>query len=75
MHTHTVNEKYFCSTKYLKKFEISQETFLVHLAFILHSNENPIYVFLFLELRSLSPNFRIQVSVSDLYIPRIGPHI
>jgi hypothetical protein len=23
----------------------------------------------------LSPNFRIHVSVSDLYIPKIGPHI
>jgi hypothetical protein len=37
--------------------------------------ENPIYVFLFSELRGLSPNFHIHVSVSDLYIPRIGPHI
>ena len=41
----------------------------------LHCNENPIYVFLFWELRGLSPNFHIHVSVSDLYIPRIGPHI
>jgi hypothetical protein len=41
----------------------------------LHWNENPIYVFLFVELRGLSPNFHIHVSVSDLYIPRIGPHI
>ncbi len=40
-----------------------------------HCNENPIYVFLFWELRCLSPNFHIHVSVSDLYIPRIGPHI
>ena len=40
-----------------------------------HCNENPIYVFLFWELRGLSPNFHIHVSVSDLYIPRIGPHI
>jgi len=38
----------------------------------LHCNENPIYVFLLL---GLSPNFHIHVSVSDLYIPRIGPHI
>ncbi len=30
--------------------------------------ENPIYVFLFWELRGLSPNFHIPVSVSDLYI-------
>jgi hypothetical protein len=29
---------------------------------------------LFWELRGLSPNFHIHVSVSDLYIPRIGPH-
>jgi hypothetical protein len=40
-----------------------------------HCNENPIYVFLFWVLRGLSPNFHIYVSMSDLYIPRIGPHI
>ncbi len=38
-------------------------------------NENPIYVFFFWELRGLSPNFYIHVSVSDLYIPMIGTHI
>ncbi len=32
-----------------------------------HYNENPIYVFLFWELRGLSPNFHVHVSVSDLY--------
>jgi hypothetical protein len=37
---------------------------------MLHCNENPIYVFLFWD----SPNFHIRVSVSNLYIPRIGPH-
>jgi hypothetical protein len=41
----------------------------------IHCNENPIYVFLVWELRGLSPNFHIHVSVSDLYIPRIGPQI
>ncbi len=35
---------------------------------MVHCNENPIYVFLFSELRSLSPNFHIHVSVRDLYI-------
>jgi hypothetical protein len=40
-----------------------------------HCKENPIYVFLFWELLSLSPNFHTHVSVYDLYIPRIGPHI
>jgi hypothetical protein len=40
-----------------------------------HCKENPIYVFLFWDLRGLSTNFHIHVSVSDLYIPRIGPHI
>ncbi len=34
-----------------------------------------IYVFLSWELRGLSHYFHIQVSVSDLFIPRIGPHI
>ncbi len=37
-----------------------------------HCNKNPIYVFREKELRGLSPNFHIHVSVSDLYIPRIG---
>jgi hypothetical protein len=32
-----------------------------------HCKENPIFVFLFWKLRSLSPNFHIHVSVSDLY--------
>jgi hypothetical protein len=41
----------------------------------LHCNENPIYVFPEKELRVLSPNFRIHVSLSVFYIPRIGPHI
>jgi hypothetical protein len=41
----------------------------------MHCKENPIYVFLFWELRGLSPNFNIHVSVSDSYIPRIDPHI
>ncbi len=39
-----------------------------------HCNENLIYVFLFWELRGLSPNFYIHVAVSDLYTPKIGPH-
>jgi hypothetical protein len=40
-----------------------------------HCKGNPIDVFPEKELRGLSPNFHIHVSVSDLYIPRIGPHI
>jgi hypothetical protein len=42
---------------------------------ILHCNGNSAYIFLFWELRGLSPNFHIHVSVSYLYIPRICPHI
>jgi hypothetical protein len=40
-----------------------------------HCNEKSSYVFPEKELRGLSPNFHIHVSVSDLYIPRIGPQI
>ncbi len=40
-----------------------------------HCTENPIDVFPEKELRGLSPNSYIHVSVSDLNIPRIGPHI
>jgi hypothetical protein len=42
---------------------------------ITHCKENPIYVFLSWELRGLGPNSHIHVTVSDLYIPRICPHI
>jgi hypothetical protein len=54
----------------------------------MHCKENPIYVFPDKKWRGLthpsmanrgntecSPNFHIYVSVSDLYIPRIGPPI
>jgi hypothetical protein len=37
--------------------------------------ENRIYVIPEKELCGLSPNFYNHVSVSDLYIPKIGPHI
>jgi hypothetical protein len=47
-----------------------QVIFLVPLK--VHCNENSIYVFIFWELRGLSPNFHIHVYVSDLYTPRIG---
>jgi hypothetical protein len=40
-----------------------------------HCNGNSVYIFLFWEYRGLSPNFHIHVYVSDLYIPRSGPHI
>ncbi len=42
---------------------------------VLHCTENRIFVFPEKELRGLNPNSYIHVSVSDLYIPRIGPHI
>ncbi len=37
-----------------------------------HITENSKQIFLEKELRGLSPNFHIHVSVSDLYIPSIG---
>ncbi len=37
-----------------------------------HCNENAIYVFPEKELRGLSLSFHIRVTVSELYIPRIG---
>jgi hypothetical protein len=38
----------------------------------IHCNENHIYVFPEKELRGLSLNFHIHVSVSELYISMIG---
>jgi hypothetical protein len=37
----------------------------------MHCKEISIYVFPEKELRGLSPNFHIHVSVSDLYIPAV----
>ncbi len=42
---------------------------------LLHCNENSTYLFLFWEQRSLSTNFHIHVSVSNLYSPLISLHI
>jgi hypothetical protein len=38
-------------------------------------NKRPIYVFPEKDLRGLTPNLHIHLSVGDLYIPRIGKHI
>ncbi len=40
-----------------------------------HCNGNSIYVFPEKESRGLCPSFHIHVPVSDLYVPRTGPHI
>ncbi len=42
---------------------------------LLHTATKIPFMYSFWELRGLSPNFHIHVSVSDLNIPRIGPHI
>jgi hypothetical protein len=39
---------------------------------VIHCTDNPIYVFPEMELRGLVPSSYIHVSVSELYIPRIG---
>ncbi len=44
-------------------------------ASVLHCNGDSVYIFLFWEWRGLSPNFHINVSFSNLYIPRISLHI
>jgi hypothetical protein len=38
-------------------------------------SEKSIYVFPENEMRGLSYNFHVHVSVSNLYVPRKGPHI
>jgi hypothetical protein len=40
-----------------------------------HCKDNSIYVIPERKLRGLIPNFYIHISVSDLYIPTIGPPI
>jgi hypothetical protein len=41
----------------------------------IHCTENSKQIFPEMKLRGLVPNFHIHVSVSDLYIPMIGPPI
>jgi hypothetical protein len=52
-------------------FSISENILLCRVCAV-HCKENPIYVLPEKKLRSFSPNFHIQVSVSDLFIPTIG---
>ncbi len=52
-----------------------QRMLLTAMSWLPHYTENPVYVFPEKELRGLSPNSYIHVFVSDLYIPRICPHI
>ncbi len=59
---------------YSVKVSLQGMTESIHLA-NLHCTKNPIYVFPGKELRDLSPNSYIHVSVSDLYILMIGLHI
>jgi hypothetical protein len=67
-HTHSLN----LSMNDQQRLQFSKVCFKI---FLTHCSENSIYVFPEKELRSLSANFHIHVSVSDLYISRIGPHI
>ncbi len=41
----------------------------------MHWKQDPFYVFAEMILRGLVPDFYVQVSVSDLFIPAIGPPI
>ncbi len=63
---------------FLRIYSILSFPFYIYIGVIicsLHCNENPTYVFSEEELRGLSPNFHIHMSVNNLHIPRIGPHI
>jgi hypothetical protein len=40
--------------------------------FVTHCTENPIYIFPEMEHRGLIPNSYIHVSVSNLYVPKVG---
>jgi hypothetical protein len=59
---------------YLLVTKYHEQTFL-RLCWYTHCKEDPNYEFPEIKLRGLSPNFYIHISVSDLYIPTIGPSI
>ncbi len=52
---------------YYTTLKIHNKIDYIFIGCIKHRKKNPIYVFLFWELRGLSPNRHINVSVSDLY--------
>ncbi len=66
-----VRELYFKRDYGYKIVKISTSILLC----TLHCKEDPIYVLPEMKLRGLVPIFHIHVSVSDLYIPTIGPPI
>jgi len=71
--------KLICDKILMSKFSCQTPLKIAHMVTCspdsLHCNGDSVYIFLFWELRGLSPNFHMHGSVSDLYIPRIGPHI
>jgi hypothetical protein len=72
--THIFTLHFFSSYKCANR-NVLQKQQQQKLSRLLHCNGNSVYIYLFWALRGLSPNFHIHVSMSDLYIPRIGPHI
>ncbi len=58
-----------------EKIDMRTQTFDVPPQEVLHCNEICNFVFPEKELRGLSPNFHIHVSVSDLYFPMFGTPI
>ncbi len=64
-----------CSDHYRLDEPQTNTTIKLIMFIALHCANNPIYLFPEKELHGLSPDSYIRVSESDLYIPRIGPHI
>jgi hypothetical protein len=58
-----------------KKITLPQDIWVEEKIIPTHCKEIWIYVFPEKELRGLSPNFHIHVSVSDIYIRTFGPPI
>ncbi len=68
-----VSSKIYCGDDFMLifLFSLAQNT-PTRATMLRHNTENSKQIFPEKELRSLSPNFHIHVSVSDLYIPRIS---
>ncbi len=58
-----------------KRTETTSYSLTLSNLYKVHCKQDPIYVCPEMKLRALVPDFHIQVSVSDLYIPTIGPPI
>jgi hypothetical protein len=72
---YTVTVTSYLTVSFPVAYVVIDKTLPQNKELFLHFKEDRIFVFPEMKLRGLIPYFQIHVSVSDLYIPTIGPPI